>query len=45
VIEEMVSDLAIPWQELRTYMRNSLERDNKFTQDLMNWTIAKIGKA
>jgi len=42
VIEEMASDLAAPWQELKLNMRNSLERDNLFIQDLMDNAIESI---
>lgn len=35
-IQQMVRDLAIPWQELRSMLESSLERDIKFIRDLMD---------
>jgi hypothetical protein len=41
----MVRDLATPWQELRSLLQNSLERDSKFIEDLMDSSMDYTGKA
>ncbi len=43
-IQQMVQDLAAPWQELRSMLESSLERDIKFIRDLMDSSIDYAGK-
>jgi hypothetical protein len=42
-IEKMVRDLAAPWQELRSMLQSSLERDTKFIRDLMDSSMDYAG--
>jgi hypothetical protein len=43
-INEMVSDLAAPWQNLESTFQSSLERDIEFIKVLMDQAIEYIGK-
>jgi hypothetical protein len=42
-IQQMVRDLAVPWQELRSMLESSLERDIKFIKDLMDSSMDYAG--
>jgi hypothetical protein len=43
-MKKMVRDLATPWQELRSMIQSSLERDNQSIQDLMDDSMDFAGK-
>ena len=44
-INEMVRDLAAPWQNLESAFHSSMERDIEFIKALMDQAIEYIGKA
>jgi hypothetical protein len=43
-MKKMVRDLATPWQELRSMIQGSLERDNQSIKDLMDDSMEFAGK-
>ncbi len=42
-IQQMVRDLAAPWQELRSMLESSLERNSNFIRDLMDSSMDYTG--
>lgn len=44
-IEQMVRDLAAPWQDLKCTLQKRLEEDSKLIEELMVWAIEHIGNA